>query len=239
MALDPPSEVVQFLQFIGIDWPAVNEDAVRDFAGHVRDFANNLSSAHQDATATVQDVGNAYSGAAYDAMVAKWADTSTKHMTELVDACNVVATALDVAADAIVAMKGVAIAELVALAASFVADQAAAVVTFGASEAAIPLLELAAKKACEFLEQQAEQYVIGKVIEAAVKPLSATVAQAVEGLVFNNSSGGGSTADAGASFSINPQMVAQQASTLAAHGETVRGHLQTFQQNLSTVNFSS
>ncbi|GAA2271354.1 hypothetical protein GCM10010430_66570 [Kitasatospora cystarginea] len=39
VAVELPCEVVSFLQFIGINWPTVNEDKVREFASHVREFA--------------------------------------------------------------------------------------------------------------------------------------------------------------------------------------------------------
>src|SRR5205823_6660906 len=109
--------------------------------------------------------------ASYEALLVKWAQLSNSHMSELIQACHVVATALDVAADVIVGMKVEAIAELVALAASFVADQAAAVATLGAAEAAEVLIVKAAEELMDFLEQQLEQYIIGQVIEAAVDPL--------------------------------------------------------------------
>lgn len=239
MALDPPSEVVKFLNVIGIDWPDVNEDAVREFASHVREFSSNISSAHDDATSTIKQTGDVYSGAAYEAMVAKWASTSTAHISELTEACGVVATALDVAADAIVAMKGVAIGELIALAVSFVADQAAAVLTFGIAEAAEALVIAAGKKAIDVLEQQLEQQIVGEVMEAAINPLLATVERAVEGLVYNAAStalGGGV---AGPSFSIDTEAVTSLAGTISAHADTVRSATDDFTTKLAAVNFTS
>jgi outer membrane murein-binding lipoprotein Lpp len=52
MAIELPGEVVSFLQFIGVNWPNVNEDKVREFASHVRDFASKVDGTHQDSTAT-------------------------------------------------------------------------------------------------------------------------------------------------------------------------------------------
>ena len=72
MALDPPMEVVQFLQFIGVDWPMINEDTVRDVAGFVQEFADNIQKSHQDATSTIQQMGQAYQGASYDQLVQRW-----------------------------------------------------------------------------------------------------------------------------------------------------------------------
>ncbi|GAA2511537.1 WXG100 family type VII secretion target [Streptomyces longisporus] len=82
----------------------MNEDNVRGFAGHVREFAQNVERAHNASSATVRQLGEAYEGASYEALLAKWAAVSDKHFNELVQASHVVATALDVAADVIVAM---------------------------------------------------------------------------------------------------------------------------------------
>ncbi|GAA0680017.1 hypothetical protein GCM10010193_37130 [Kitasatospora atroaurantiaca] len=240
MAIELPGEVVSFLSFIGINWPTVNEDKVREFASHVREFAENVESAHQDSTATIQRLGEAYEGASYEALLAKWAALSDSHLNELVQACHVVATALDVAADVIVAMKVETIAELVALAAAFIADQAAAVATLGAAEAAVILIEETAKRLINYLEQQLEQYIIGQVIEAAIEPLIETVAGAVSGLVFEAAESalgvsGGSAGGTG--FRIDPDALEAHARTMHDHAETVAGHAQAFQSKIAGVSF--
>jgi uncharacterized protein YukE len=242
MAIELPGEVVQFLQFIGVNWPNVNEDAVRELASHVREFAQSVEGTHQEASSTVQRLGEAYQGASYEALVAKWADLSGSHMTALVDACHVVATALDAAADVIVGMKVEAIAELVVMAAAFIADQAAAVATFGIAEAAVALIIKGAEKLVDFLEQQLVQYVIGQVIEAAIKPLVSVVEQAVGGLMFNATAAilgvpaGGASA-VGDSFMVHPDMLANHAQTMHGHAETIAGHAQAFTSKLGTVSF--
>jgi uncharacterized protein YukE len=215
---------------------------VRAFAGHVRDFANNVDGTHQAASSTIQQMGSAYSGGSYEQLVQTWARMSNDHMQELVEACHVVATALDVAADAIVAAKVAAVVELAALAASFVADQAAAVVTFGAAEAAEALIVEAGKKLINGLIQQLEMQIIGEVIEAAVGPLEQTVERAVGGLVFKGAesalgvpAGGGGAV--GASFGIMPDELLSHANALQGHADTVAGHAATFASNISTVRF--
>ncbi|GAA2805339.1 hypothetical protein GCM10010441_32710 [Kitasatospora paracochleata] len=240
MAIELPDEVVSFLSVIGINWPTVNEDSVREFASHVREFAENVESAHQDSTATIQKLGEAYEGASYEALLAKWAQLSDSHMNELVQACHVVATALDVAADVIVAMKVETIAELVALAAAFIADQAAAVATLGAAEAAVILIEEAAKRLINYLEQQLEQYIIGQVVTAAIDPLVEVVANAVSGLVFQAAEaalGVGGGGGGGTGFRIDPEALEAHAQMMHDHAETVAGHAQTFQAKAAGVSF--
>ncbi|MFF2806596.1 WXG100 family type VII secretion target [Streptomyces sp. NPDC058000] len=240
MAIELPEEVVSFLSLIGINWPTVNEDKVREFASHVREFAENVEAAHQDSTATVKRLREAYDGASYEALLAKWGQLSDRHMEELVRACHAVATALDVAADVIVGMKVETIAELIVLAVTFVADQAAAVATFGVAEAALIAIEEAAKRLVNALEQQLEQYLIGQVIEAAIDPLIEVVAGAVSGLVFQAAesalgvSGGG---PGSSGFRIDPDALESHARTMHGHAETVAGHAQAFQSKIAGVSF--
>ncbi|GGR02010.1 WXG100-like domain-containing protein [Kitasatospora griseola] len=241
MAIELPSEVVEFLSFIGINWPTVNEDKVREFGAHVREFAQNVDSVHQQSTSTVQQLGQAYQGASYEALLAKWASLSDSHLNELVQACHVVADALDIAADVIVAMKVETIGELVVLAAAFIADQAAAVATLGAAEAAVILIEEAAKRLINYLEQQLEQYIIAQVVEAAIGPLVDTVANAVQGLVFQaaesvlgvSADGGGG----GSGFQIDPDALEEHARMMHDQADAVAGHAQMFQSKIAGVSF--
>ncbi|MFG2697222.1 WXG100 family type VII secretion target [Kitasatospora sp. NPDC048407] len=240
MAIELPGEVVEFLSFIGINWPTVNEDKVREFGSHVREFAQNVESVHQQSTSTIQRLGQAYQGASYEALLAKWASISDSHLNELVQACHVVADALDIAADVIVAMKLETIGELVALAAAFIADQAAAVATLGAAEAAVILIEETAKRLINYLEQQLEQYIIGQVVEAAIGPLVDTVANAVQGMVFQAAESAlGVSADGGggSGFQIDPDALDEHARMMHEQAETVAGHAQMFQSKIAGVSF--
>jgi uncharacterized protein YukE len=240
LAIELPEEVVSLLQFIGINWPNVNEDKVREFAGHVRDFATKVDSTHQDSTAEIRKMADVYQGASYDVLLAKWGQLSSTHMSELVTACHTVATALDAAADVIVGMKAAAVAELVALAASFVADQAAAVATFGLAEAAEALIVEAAEKCVNYLEQQLEQYIIGEVIEAAVTPLIGVVDRAVSGLVFKTAESAlGVCADGGVGpgFSVHPEELHGRAELIHGHAEKIAAHTAEFKARAAGVSF--
>jgi hypothetical protein len=238
MSIELPSEIVWFLNLIGVNWPAVNEDAVRQYAGHVRTFASNVQGTHQAATATITQMGQNYQGASYEQLVSTWARMSDGHMTELVDACGVVATAMDAAADAIVAAKGAALAELAVMVASFVADQAAAVATFGLAEAAEAAVVAAAKKLINDLIQQLEQHVLGEVVEKAVVPLEDTVKRAVDGLVYNAAQSAAGAASAGASFMVHPGQLLPQIQEFTGHAQQVASHATQFASDVSAVNFS-
>ena len=240
MAIELPGEVVSFLQFIGVNWPQVNEDSVRTFATHVRTFATSIEDTHQQATSTVKAMGSAYQANSYELLVSKWAHLSNGHMSDLLTACHALATALDAGADYIVAMKLDCIAELVALAVSFVADQAAAVATFGLAEAAEALIVEAAEKAVDFLEQQLIQYIIAQVVEAALTPLLGVIMKAVAGMTYSaledmlGVSGNGP----GDGFTVHPDELRGHAKVFAQHAETVQGHAQTFSGGIAGLSFT-
>ncbi|MFE9425951.1 hypothetical protein ACFYNO_23660 [Kitasatospora sp. NPDC006697] len=239
MAIELPGPVVDFLAVIGVNWPQVNEDKVREFASHVRDFATNIDATHQQATSTIQAMGDAYQANSYELLVSKWAHLSQGHMSELLNACHVLATALDAAADFIVGLKVETIAELVVMAAAFVADQAAAAFTFGLSEAAVPLIIEGAEKLVEALEQQLVQYIIAQVLEVALTPLLGLIEKAVGGLSYEaledtlDAAGGGP----GSGFRIHPDELRAHAAVFLQHADTVQGHAQTLSANIAGLDF--
>jgi len=243
MALDPPWEVVQLLQFIGIDWPMINEDTVRELASVVQEFADNLESTHQDATTEMQQLGHAYQAASYEQLMERWAEMSGTHMTAMLDALHAVVTVLHAFADEIVVQKGVAIAELVALAASFIAAQAAAPFTFGLSEVADLGLDELAERAIDFLEEQLQQFVMAQVIQAGFKALKPVIEKALDGFVFKavegalgvDGSGGGSAVGSG--FQVDTEMMRAHAGVLHTHAATARQHAVTFKGRISGMSF--
>ncbi len=237
VSIELPGPVVDFLSVIGINWPNVDEDKVREFAGHVRDFASNLDSAHQSATSTIHQMQESYQGSSYEQLVAAWSQMSSSHMQDLQDGAKVVAEALDIAADAIVGLKTAAIAELIVMAATFVADQAAAVLTFGIAEAAEAAIIAAGRKVVDFLEQEIIGQIMGQVIGAAVVPLEGLVEKAVNGLTY--AAVGTLTGGAvGEKFMLDAAGLQQHVTALQQHSDTVAEHAATFSSNVSSLSFA-
>jgi hypothetical protein len=206
----------------------------------VREFADNVDGTHQKATSTIQNMSADYQGGSYEALVSSWAHLSSSHMSELVTTAHAVATALDVAAGVIVGMKEQAIEQLVALAITFAADQAASVATFGLAEAGLIAIDEAASQITKYLEQQLEQYIIGQVIEAAIGPLEAVVAKALNGLAFEAVSGilgvHGTQGPEG-HFLIDPAALEGHADTMAGHAQEVADHARALGGKVAGVNF--
>lgn len=236
MSIELPGPVVDFLSVIGINWPNVDEDKVREFATHVRDFASKVDETHQAATSTIQAMRECYQGGSYEQLAAAWAHMSGSHMQDLQEGAKVVAEALDIAADAIVGLKTAAIAELVVMAATFVADQAAAVVTLGIAEAAEAAIIAAGRKVVEFLEQEIIGQIMGQVIGAAVVPLEGLVEKAVQGLTY--SAVGALTGGVSEKFMIDPAGLQEHVTALQQHSDTMAEHAATFSSNVSNLSFA-
>jgi hypothetical protein len=236
MAIDDlPMPVVTFLNVIGVQWPYINEDSLTSFGKLVSEFGQAVEQTHQDATATITQLGAAYKGAAYTQLHNRWTQMSASHVSELVEACTAVSAACDAAAAYIVVQKGEAIAELIGLAAAFIAAQAAAIETFGLSEAGAVLADEAAERLIESLEQDLQQYLVGKLASAALKPLIEKVEAAMTGLDWPGGSGPGSIE---ASFEADTTAMMTHASTLHTHADTMASHTQTFAAGAASINVS-
>jgi hypothetical protein len=61
--------VVWFLDFIGVQWPDVNEDALRSHATSMRTFSSNVANTHQSATSTVNAMSENHQGASCEQLV--------------------------------------------------------------------------------------------------------------------------------------------------------------------------
>src|SRR5579859_3686024 len=138
MSIDLPPELVFAIGLVGLPWPEVEEDQLRSYADHLRSFAASLSDTHGSAHARIGALAASNSGPSYEALVERWAHVSSAHLSELIEGCHVLATALDAAGEAVEIAKKAIIAALIVLAAAFVADQAAAIATVGLAEAALP-----------------------------------------------------------------------------------------------------
>lgn len=236
MAIDDlPMPVVNFLNIIGIEWPYLNEDTLYDFAKLVREFGQAVEQTHQDAQDAVAQLAQAHQGASTQQMQSGWAELSDRHVTEILDACAIVADALEAWAVYVIAQKGEALVQFIAMAAEFVADQAASVATLGIAEAALPVIIEAGQKLGQSLIQDLEQYVIGKVVEAALKPFFAKVQSLLAGLDWSNT--GKSQDGAGDSFSLDEAAVRQQISVLRQHAQTMAGHAQNLKSGLGGLSF--
>ncbi|MBF6468514.1 hypothetical protein IU427_25600 [Nocardia beijingensis] len=234
MAIEIPSEVALFLNWIGIPYPDVNEDDVRALGRYVHEFAQNVEASHESATGVVTDMGAVYSGESYEALVAAWATMSASHMAELDAACHVVATALDIAADVITAVKVAVLAELAALAASY----AVALTIPGGAAFGVAIREVC-RRLCNGMEEMLVSYIAAEVIGRAIEPLEHTIDRLIRGTVrytlgLPEPHPSGSAVQA---LYIDPDEVLRYADILDAHADQILQHAGRFAENVAALNF--
>nr|WP_237550612.1 hypothetical protein [Streptomyces sp. SID8354] len=169
---------------MGLEWPDIDEDELRAWAGHVREFGQGLKESHDGTDSLVKELSEAYEGASYEALLSRWGQASTGHMTVLTNGCEVLATALEAAAVGVVVAKGVVIAQLVVTAVEMIAAAEAAVATLGIAAAAEAGIIEVGKRLVRAAIQEIEDLVIGELVATAVEPLQTAIEEAVSGLVF-------------------------------------------------------
>ncbi|MBR7838135.1 hypothetical protein KDL01_32990 [Actinospica durhamensis] len=235
MAIDDlPTPLVNFLNIIGIEWPYINEDSLHQFATLVRGFGQAVDRTHQDATGVVSAIAQAHQGASTAQMKSGWAELSSRHVTEIVDAAGIAADALDAWAVYVVAQKLEAIAQMVELAVSYFAAIAAAPETLGASLAALPGLEEIGEAMGNALLQTLQQYALGQVMNAALKPFLAKFESLMSGLDWSST---GAAGDAGGGFQLDEAQVRAQISTMRTHVETMKSHGSTLRDGIAGLSF--
>ncbi|MFI6312257.1 hypothetical protein ACIBEK_19305 [Nocardia fusca] len=154
-----------FLNALGIPYPDVDVDQVREMAHAVDEFAKDVRKTFDESTSTIEGMENVLSGETYQSILVLWSHNSGK-MAELETAFDVTSTALDIAADVIEAVQIAVLIELAALAASFIASMftPAAPVTG-------PLLAAAARQIAKALAEFIIGYIAGKLLAEAFEPM--------------------------------------------------------------------
>ncbi len=112
MSVTVPDWADTLLDLIGVAWPNVDEDAYRDMADSLREFAEDLLDDGQLANNHVERLLSASKGESIEALNKHWNTVKTKHFKDLASAARTIAGAMDLAADAVVAMKSAALVQL-------------------------------------------------------------------------------------------------------------------------------
>lgn len=160
MALNIPSELAFVLNLLGFDWPELDEDEIHRAAHIMRQFSDDIQGTMDEVGARVTgDVPSAVTANAASSYSEAW-EESQSSMGEFCELIDGAATGVDLAADAVLALKLKVIAELVITAAQLAAATAAAFATFGLAAAAQPAIILARKKIMDII--------VGEMVAAAV-----------------------------------------------------------------------
>lgn len=174
-----PEGVDTMLDVVGVGWPNVDEDAYRDMADALREFADD---ADDDGHAAHQHIQRLLSSGKSESLAAldkHWSKVQGKHK-DLAKAARLIAGALDRVADIVVARKIAAVGELADLCATVGITLAFAPVTAGLSTllagAKIAATRIAFKKILKEMAEEAVSEIVATLTQPAVAAIENVVA---------------------------------------------------------------
>ncbi|MFJ4853698.1 RHS repeat-associated core domain-containing protein [Streptomyces sp. NPDC088730] len=175
MSVTVPDWADTLLDVIGVNWPNVDEDAYRDMADALREFAEDVEDDGHLANQYVQRLLSSGHGEALDALGSHWGKIKNKHVKDLADGARTIAGALDNAATAIEAMKYAALVHLSVLAGKAGISMALIPVTGGLSMliggGAIAVAQQAIRRVIKECLEEVVGYIVSALTEPAVSAL--------------------------------------------------------------------
>ncbi|MEV8389788.1 MULTISPECIES: YwqJ-related putative deaminase [unclassified Streptomyces] len=174
-----PEGVDTMLDLVGVGWPNVDEDAYRDMADALREFADDADDDGHAAHQHIQRLLSSGQSESLTALDAHWSKVQGKHK-DLAKAARIIAGALDRVADLIVARKIAAVGELADLCATVGVTLAFAPVTAGLSTllagAKIAATRIAFKRILKEMAEAAVAEIVATLTEPAVAAIENVVA---------------------------------------------------------------
>ncbi|MEU9745752.1 nucleic acid/nucleotide deaminase domain-containing protein [Streptomyces niveus] len=177
MGKNLPGELVEVLDLVGVQWPNIDEDEVRDSAKDYRQLAEGLRDVIKEGnTACSHIVGGRSKGETVTAIDRRWGKLTTKDLTTFAKALDDLAGALDDCAALIEGCKAACIVELGATAGAATAGVIGMFFTAGLSG----LLTAGAIAACRFALHEIIDYAVGEITAIVTDKIEAKILGKIE-----------------------------------------------------------
>ncbi|WP_330459167.1 hypothetical protein OIB37_21145 [Streptomyces sp. NBC_00820] len=184
-----PGWLDDVLDFIGINFPNVDEDDYREMATAMRDFADKFEGHGADAHKAVERILTTSHGWAVDSMEKHWSQVKAGHLDKVPELARLFADACDIIADIIFGMKTKAEAELAVMAGTVGASAALAVFTGGLSALVGAAEVTALRQVVKRLIDEAVDRIVDELIARVTEPVNAKLEAMVEDMVLNLAEG--------------------------------------------------
>ncbi|MGW2529724.1 nucleic acid/nucleotide deaminase domain-containing protein [Streptomyces sp. NPDC001595] len=180
-----PGWLDEILDFIGINFPNVDEDDYREMATSMRDFAEKFEGHGGDAHKAFGRILSSSEGWAVDAMEKHWGHVKAEHLDKVPEIARLFADACDVVADIIFGMKRKAEVELAVMAGSVGISLGLSVVTGGLS-ALIGAAEIAAmRQLVKRIVDEAVDRIVEELTTRVTEPVTAKLEKLAEDAVLD------------------------------------------------------
>lgn len=194
-----PGWLDEVLEFIGINFPNVDEDDYREMATAMREFAEKFEGHGGDAHKAFSRILSTSEGWAVDSMEKHWNQVKASHLEKLPELARLFADACDALAEIVFWMKTKAEAELAVMAGTVGLSIGLAWVTGGLS-AVLGAAEIAAmRQVVKRIIDEAVDRIVDEVIAKVTEPVNAKLEAMVEDMVLDLAEGAFSVPPAGGS----------------------------------------
>lgn len=184
-----PGWLDEVLDFIGINFPNVDEDDYREMADAMREFADTFEGHGGDAHLAVSRILSSSEGWAVDAFEKHWNQVKAGHLEKLPELARLFADACDALAEIVFWMKTKAEAELAVMAGSVGLSIGLAWVTGGLS-AVLGAAEIQAmRQVVKRIIDEAVDRIVDEVIAKLTEPVNAKLEAMVEDMVLDLADG--------------------------------------------------
>ncbi|MEV7504554.1 DUF6531 domain-containing protein [Streptomyces sp. NPDC093018] len=180
-----PGWLDEILDFIGINFPNVDEDNYREMASAMRDFADKFEGHGADAHKAVERILASSRGWAVHSMQSHWSQVKAGHIDKIPELARLFADACDIVADIVFGMKTKAEAELAFMAGSVGISVGLSFVTGGLSAVLGAAETQAMRQAVKRILDEAADRIVDELLARVTAPVNAKLEAMVEDAVLN------------------------------------------------------
>ncbi len=231
MGMMLPNELVWVMEKLGFEWPDIDEDEVRKGATLVRNFGSGLEDVIQAVDRQMNgEIAGAMRGKTGPATLGAWNANRSQNLQKLVDIMPPAATAMDVGADAIFALKMKVIVDVTSTLVALVAMLTNPLTALGAG----PML-LIKKKLLNAAVDIAVEQLLNQLLPMVIEPMGEQLPAVIDAILDAPMVEG----EAGDSdeFFADMQALEDAQSTLRIHGADIDTLTSTFFAEFSALDF--
>ncbi|MFS0912088.1 hypothetical protein AB3M89_09875 [Microbacterium sp. 179-I 3D2 NHS] len=226
-----PNELVWVMEKLGFEWPDIDEDEVRKGATLVRNLGSDLEGVIQSVDSKVNgDIAGAMRGQTGPATMGAWNANRSQNLQKLVDIMPPAATAMDIGADAIFALKMKVIVDVTSTMITLVAMLTNPISAVGAG----PML-LIKKKLLNAAVDIAVEQLLNQLAPMAIEPLAEQLPAVIDAILdapMVEAAAGDSD-----EFYADLEALEQAQSDMKVHGADIQTITSTFFAEFSALDF--